>query len=137
MLLDLFHLLTALPEHKVGADCRAEDSDDHGQAVGGESDFGCDETRKRRVPIDFCNEHHGDVRKEYEDGFRDLVLEKTGNAVHSVGGCTSFYLDEKGKNLLLWPGSMIGMWRRLKHFDMTPYAPVPAAVPRSLPEKTA
>ena len=78
-----------------------------------------------------------DVRKEYEDGFRDLVLEKTGNAVHSVGGCTSFYLDEKGKNLLLWPGSMIGMWRRLKHFDMAPYQAVPAAAPQSVREKTA
>lgn len=83
----------------------------------------------RRAGVDVL-----DVRKEYEDGFRDLVLDKTGNAVHSVGGCTSFYLDEKGKNLLLWPGSMIGMWRRMKRFDMAPYQPVPASAPEPVRE---
>lgn len=67
-----------------------------------------------------------DVRKEPEDEFRDLVLQKTGGSVHTVGGCTSFYLDEKGKNLLLWPGTMTSMWRKMQHFDMAPYDPVPA-----------
>jgi cation diffusion facilitator CzcD-associated flavoprotein CzcO len=75
-----------------------------------------------------------DVRQEHVDGFRDLVLEKTGGAVHATGGCTSFYLDEKGKNLLLWPRSMIGMWRRMKRFDMAPYQPVNAAEPATEPE---
>ena len=66
VLLNLFDLLTALPEHQVRADRRAEDSDDHSQAIGGESDFGGNQTRNRRVPIDFCYEHDGDVRKENE-----------------------------------------------------------------------
>jgi hypothetical protein len=70
-----------------------------------------------------------DVRREDEDGFRDLVVGRTRTAVHSVGGCTSFYLDAKGKNLLLWPGSMLDMWRRMQRFDATPYQPVPADAP--------
>jgi cation diffusion facilitator CzcD-associated flavoprotein CzcO len=74
-----------------------------------------------------------DVRPEHERAFRDLVVARTRTAVHAVGGCTSFYLDAKGKNLLLWPGSMLGMWRRMRRFDPAPYAPVPAANP--LPEK--
>lgn len=70
-----------------------------------------------------------DVRPEHERAFRDLVLARTGTAVHTIGGCTSFYLDAHGKNLLLWPGSMLGMWRRMRRFDLAPYEPVPAPSP--------
>jgi len=70
-----------------------------------------------------------DVRAEDENAFRDLVVARTRTAVHAVGGCTSFYLDAKGKNLLLWPGSMHNMWRRMRRFDPAAYAPVPAVVP--------
>jgi cation diffusion facilitator CzcD-associated flavoprotein CzcO len=56
-----------------------------------------------------------------EAAFKDYVNQRTEHTVQSAGGCVSWYLDEKGNNQLLWPGTMLGMWRRMSRFDLDPY----------------
>lgn len=78
-----------------------------------------------------------DVSPAAEKAFKDLVHRRTRNSVHNAGGCTSFYLDEQGNNVLLWPGSMIGMWRRMKRFDPRPYSFTPENAPEPAPASAA
>lgn len=57
-----------------------------------------------------------------EAGFKEFVIRRTSLTVQSfAGGCNSWYLDEKGNNQLVWPGTMLGMWRRMDKFDLEPY----------------
>ena len=72
-----------------------------------------------------------DVRAECEAAFKESVRRATRGSVHNAGGCVSFYLDERGENLLLWPGPMIDMWRRMKTFDLAAYASVPLGAGQS------
>jgi cyclohexanone monooxygenase len=70
-----------------------------------------------------------------EAAFKGHVAQRTQRSVHNAGGCLSWYLDEKGNNQLIWPGTMLGMWRRMGRFDLEPYEvtylsePRPADVP--------
>jgi cyclohexanone monooxygenase len=76
-----------------------------------------------------------DVRRDAQEGFVrecDAVLEGT---TFVRGGCTSYYLDDRGRAALVWPWSMTRMRRRLARFDESAYeirtsapAPTPAAV---------
>jgi cation diffusion facilitator CzcD-associated flavoprotein CzcO len=76
-----------------------------------------------------------DVRREALESFVsecDAVLE---NTTFVKGGCTSYYLDERGRAALVWPWTMARMRRRLKRFDESAYevrrgapAPAPATV---------
>ena len=61
----------------------------------------------------------------------------TQGSVWSVGGCRSWYLDETGRNSVLWPRSVRAYQRRLARFDPDEYAwrapsPVPAEPGRAL-----
>ncbi len=67
-----------------------------------------------------------DVRRQPEEEFKRRVASRLDRSVFAVGGCTSFYLDEKGKNVLLWPGTMTDMWRRMQHFEPRDYHVQPA-----------
>ncbi|WP_236147340.1 NAD(P)/FAD-dependent oxidoreductase [Mycolicibacterium sp. CH28] len=52
--------------------------------------------------------------------------------VWTSGGCTSWYLNENGRNINIWPGSTLGYRRRTMRFDASQHvlhrtnAPVPA-----------
>lgn len=52
--------------------------------------------------------------------------------VWTSGGCTSWYLDDNGRNINIWPGSTLGYRRRTLHFDASKHvlqratAPAPA-----------
>lgn len=61
------------------------------------------------------------VSREAEAEFKEHVARRTHHTVHNAGGCLSWYLDEKGNNQLIWPGTMLGMWRRMGRFDLKPY----------------
>ncbi|GAA4486636.1 NAD(P)/FAD-dependent oxidoreductase [Rhodococcus olei] len=65
-----------------------------------------------------------DVRESVQDASHDEVQRRLGTAVWSTGGCASWYLDGRGTNHALWPGSS---WRyrartrrvRLEDYEMT------------------
>lgn len=67
-----------------------------------------------------------DVRRQPQEDFKRKVASRLDSSVMVVGGCTSYYLDEKGKNMVLWPGTMTDMWRRMKHFEPRDYDVLPA-----------
>jgi cation diffusion facilitator CzcD-associated flavoprotein CzcO len=46
-----------------------------------------------------------------QDRFNDALQEQLGGAVWSSGGCNSWYLDEHGKNTVLWGGYTWQYWR--------------------------
>jgi cation diffusion facilitator CzcD-associated flavoprotein CzcO len=79
-----------------------------------------------------------DVRPEAQAAFKTFVEERTAGSVVNVGGCHTFYLDENGRNQLLWPGSAVDQWRRLAAFDPDAYRCTPAsAAEPALPSGTA
>ena len=39
-----------------------------------------------------------------------------------LGGCASWYLDDRGRNTTLWPGSTVGFRRALRRFEPADYA---------------
>jgi cation diffusion facilitator CzcD-associated flavoprotein CzcO len=50
----------------------------------------------------------------------------------TAGGCNSWYLNDSGRNVNIWPGSTFGFRRRTLHFDPAAHVmhrPIPAAVP--------
>ena len=53
--------------------------------------------------------------------------------VWSTGGCTSWYLDEGGKNTVLWPGSTTGFRRATRRVDLAEYELIKRTVPQSSP----
>jgi len=62
------------------------------------------------------------VRADRQRTFNDWVASSLANAVWSRGGCRSWYLDPKtGRNSLLWPGSALAFWRRLRRFRASDY----------------
>jgi cyclohexanone monooxygenase len=69
-----------------------------------------------------------DVRPDAQREFRARTERAGARSVVILGGCRTWYQDEKGHNQLTWPGTMVGMWRRLSRFDRDRYeAVVPAA----------
>ena len=44
-----------------------------------------------------------EVREKVQDRFNAGLRSKLGKAVWSAGGCRSWYLDEQGRNITLWP----------------------------------
>lgn len=62
-----------------------------------------------------------DVRPEAQREFRAQTERAGARSVVIVGGCRTWYQDEKGHNQLTWPGTMVGMWRRLSRFDRERY----------------
>jgi cyclohexanone monooxygenase len=50
-----------------------------------------------------------------------------GRTVWNTGGCSSWYLDEHGKNTVLWPKSTFTFRRLLAAFDLEAYDVRPAA----------
>jgi cyclohexanone monooxygenase len=67
-----------------------------------------------------------EVRPEAEAGFRARAAARTAHSVVNTGGCQTWYLDEKGHNQLVWPGTMVDMWRTLSRFDRERYRVVHA-----------
>jgi len=49
--------------------------------------------------------------------FNDELQEKVSKGVWSQGGCTSWYLDSKGKNRTIWPGFTFRYWWRTRKVE--------------------
>lgn len=53
--------------------------------------------------------------------YNDQLQSKIGQAVWSTGGCQSWYLDENGRNVTLWPGATWQFRRQTRRFDIDRY----------------
>ena len=56
------------------------------------------------------------------------VQERMGPSVWNTGGCSSWYLDEHGRNTIIWPRTTIAFRRLLHRFDIAAYD-VTSAIP--------
>lgn len=54
-----------------------------------------------------------------QHAFTEEVERLGAGTVWTAGGCTSWYLNEDGRNTNIWPGSTIDFRRRTLHFDPT------------------
>lgn len=71
--------------------------------------------------IEASGAHVVDVRRTTMDGFNDKVQERMKSTVWLRGGCSSWYLDEKGRNVTLWPWATWVFRRRTARFDPAHY----------------
>jgi cyclohexanone monooxygenase len=62
-----------------------------------------------------------EVKESQEIEWKAQADRKLAPSVMNSGGCSSYYLDHRGGNAALWPGSMTSMWRTLGTFDLAPY----------------
>ncbi len=70
-----------------------------------------------------------DVKRQVQDGFNGALQKRMSKTVWK-SGCKSWYLDENGKNTVLWPGFSFtyGLWtRRVDAARYDRFRPVPAA----------
>jgi cation diffusion facilitator CzcD-associated flavoprotein CzcO len=70
-----------------------------------------------------------EVREESETAWDDGVQRAMGRTVWTTGGCASWYLDDRGRNTTLWPGSTWHFRRHTAGFDADAYRTVPAPEP--------
>jgi cation diffusion facilitator CzcD-associated flavoprotein CzcO len=71
-------------------------------------------------------------RADAQRAWNDRVQKRMANTVWLRGGCTSWYLDEHGRNTTLWPYSSLRFRRELGRVEDAEFsftAPVPARTP--------
>jgi hypothetical protein len=77
-----------------------------------------------------------EVQQDAETAWDAGVQRAMGRTVWTTGGCASWYLDERGRNTTLWPGSTWRFRRHTARFDPAAYrvvAPVPTPEAVGLP----
>jgi cation diffusion facilitator CzcD-associated flavoprotein CzcO len=77
-----------------------------------------------------------DVRPERLTSFVDEVDARHEGLVWA-SGCHSWYLDDRGRNFTLWPGSTVGYRRRAAAFDAHDYRELRHAEPEPAPVRPA
>jgi cation diffusion facilitator CzcD-associated flavoprotein CzcO len=74
-----------------------------------------------------------EVRDESETAWDGGVQRAMGRTVWTTGGCASWYLDERGRNTTLWPGTTWRFRRQTARFDPAAYRIIePVARPESV-----
>ncbi|MFF7448468.1 MULTISPECIES: NAD(P)-binding domain-containing protein [unclassified Streptomyces] len=63
------------------------------------------------------------------------VQERMRRTVWNTGGCTSWYLDENGRNTTIWPGTTTEFRRATRRVDLTEYQVIRARTAGNGPEK--
>ncbi len=76
-------------------------------------------------------------RREAQDAWNDRLQARMRRTVWALGGCASWYLDSRGRNTTLWPGSTLSFRSATRRIDLSEYTTVPARTPDSLPATTA
>jgi cation diffusion facilitator CzcD-associated flavoprotein CzcO len=65
-------------------------------------------------------------RAEAQAAFNAALQRSMRGSVWTDGGCSSWYLDERGANPVIWPGTTFGFRRALGRFDPSEYELAPA-----------
>ena len=68
-----------------------------------------------------------EVRKAAQDRFDAEIARRLDASVWHGGGCQSWYLDERGRNTVLWPSLSLDFWWRTRRLRSRDYAWAPAA----------
>jgi len=83
-----------------------------------------------------------EVRPDSLERWESSIEERSRHTVWVAGGCDSYYLDSRGKNVAVWPGSSWSLRTALRHFDAEAYtltsstpsiAPIPGPAPARQP----
>jgi cation diffusion facilitator CzcD-associated flavoprotein CzcO len=61
------------------------------------------------------------VRDQVQRSYNEEIQRRLAGTVWNSGGCVSWYLDERGKNTTIWPGSTWPFRRRLHRFHPEDY----------------
>ncbi len=77
-----------------------------------------------------------EVRAEVQDRYNETLQGRMQRTVWLAGGCASWYLDARGRNTTLWPGSTLAFRALTRRFDLEAYRSVATARRRD-PELTA
>ena len=72
-----------------------------------------------------------DVRREAQDAYNAELREVLGDTVWISGGCSSWYMDDKGNAPAVWPHFTFTFREQMKNFDLDAYHRVPVAAPVS------
>jgi len=56
-----------------------------------------------------------------QDSYNETVQTQLQGTVWNAGGCVSYYLDEHGRNIAAWPGTLPELKKRLSRFDLMNY----------------
>ena len=67
-----------------------------------------------------------DVKPDVMAEHNRWLQKRMAKTVWSTGGCNSWYMNEHGKNVTLWPGFTTGFWKQLRRFDHGAYEHHPA-----------
>jgi hypothetical protein len=62
-----------------------------------------------------------EVRPEAQLAYNADVQRRLHGTVWTAGGCTSWYLDEKGRDTVQWPGATWRFRRLMQRFDESEY----------------
>jgi hypothetical protein len=62
-----------------------------------------------------------EVREEAVEAYDAEIQERLKGSVWNTGGCASWYLDDKGRNSVIWPGFTWPYKRRTLRFDPEAY----------------
>jgi cyclohexanone monooxygenase len=71
--------------------------------------------------MDAAGVHAIEPRPEVVDAYNAKVQQMLGSTVWNAGGCSSWYLDERGKNTVLWPTFTFTLAKELADFDLGRY----------------
>ncbi|SOE02441.1 flavin-containing monooxygenase [Blastococcus haudaquaticus] len=69
-----------------------------------------------------------EIRRDVAEAFDAWVQERVGHTVFA-SGCTSWYIDEHGRNTQNWPASTLTFRRRLRRLRLEQFEPAPVAIP--------
>jgi cation diffusion facilitator CzcD-associated flavoprotein CzcO len=78
-----------------------------------------------------------EVRESVQNGYNEMLQSKQADTVWATGGCKSWYLDENGKNVTLWPGFTWQFRRHTSQFRALDYQVQRQAIPKTEPALAA
>jgi cation diffusion facilitator CzcD-associated flavoprotein CzcO len=64
-------------------------------------------------------------RADVQAAYNEQLQRELAGTVWSTGGCSSWYLDENGRNTTLWPGFTWKYMRTMRRFDLSEYVVQP------------
>lgn len=70
-----------------------------------------------------------EVKPDVQARFNQALQEKMGRTVWMSGGCTSWYIDAKGRNTVLWPSFTWQFRNQTRYFDASAYSQQPRTTP--------
>jgi cation diffusion facilitator CzcD-associated flavoprotein CzcO len=73
-----------------------------------------------------------EVRPAAQRQFNERIQERLQDVVWNTGGCVSWYLDENGKNVTLWPGYTTEYWLRTRMPVWSAFLEEPLAARRAV-----